>query len=119
MVSPGVFSFLWLNPPYTEIDGQRAELVFLRDLYDKLVPGGLLGYCVPETVLRNFRVLGVIASRFKPAAVYRFTPKNYPVFGQVVLFAYRRRKSPPPEELKNSFFDVNNRVILLLLNGTI
>jgi hypothetical protein len=99
VVTPGVFSFLWLNPPYTEVDGQRAEMVFLRDLSDRLVPGGLLGYCVPESVLLNIRLLTLINAKFNPAAVYRFTVKNYSFYGQVVLFAYRRKKSLPPKEL--------------------
>lgn len=115
VVSPGVFSFLWLNPPYTEVDGQRAEYVFLRDLHDRLVPGGLLGYCVPESVLMSFRLLTLIVAKFKPAAVYRFTPKNFSFCGQVVLFAYRRKKSPPPKEVSAAV----NALYALLVSGKI
>ncbi|MGB9803106.1 DUF6094 domain-containing protein [Desulfofundulus sp.] len=91
-VTPRAFSFMWLNPPYNERDGERAEVAFLRDLTDpvsgKLMSGGVLGYCIPQHVLAH--AAPVLAARFDGLAVYRFTDENFPVFRQVVVFGVRR-----------------------------
>lgn len=93
-VTPLAFSFLWLNPPYTEWGIERAEVKFLRDLTDgvsgKLQPGGLLGYCIPQKVLAKAAML--LALRFENIRVYRFTDPDYGVYGQIVVFGYRRSK---------------------------
>jgi hypothetical protein len=84
-------SMLWLNPPYTEHAGERAEVVFLRDLTDvangKLQPGGLLGFCIPQRVLSSAAT--ILASRFENIQVYRFTDSEFATYRQVVVFAYR------------------------------
>lgn len=102
-VTPFAFSFMWLNPPYTELGNkERAEVVFLRDLTaperSKLQPGGLLGYCIPAYVLKDAAAL--LAVRFEYISVYRFTNKNYPTYKQIVVFAYKRAKANhrPQEE---------------------
>jgi len=97
-VTPGAFSFLWLNPPYNDKGGERAETAFLRDLSDKLQPGGLLGFCIPQKVLRDAAAL--LANRFEGLRVYRFTEPDYWLYRQAVAFGYRRTKragDPGPE----------------------
>ncbi len=90
-VTPASMSMLWLNPPYTEHAGERAEVVFLRDLTDvangKLQPGGLLGFCIPQRVLSSAAT--ILASRFENIQVYRFTDSEFATYRQVVVFAYR------------------------------
>ncbi|RJO63150.1 MAG: hypothetical protein C4542_00455 [Dehalococcoidia bacterium] len=87
----GAISAMWLNPPYSTKDGKRVETNFLRDLTDKrLQPGGLLMYCIPQTVLEDSAYL--LVSRFENMSVYRFTDDDYPVYKQVVVFGYRRAK---------------------------
>ena len=96
-VTPHSMSFMWLNPPYTNRGHERAEVAFLRDLTDpvsgKLQPGGLLGFCIPQKVLKNAAML--LALRFEDIHVYRFTDDEYPAFHQVVVFAKRREKKNP------------------------
>jgi hypothetical protein len=97
-----VFSFMWLNPPYDlSKNGDRMELNFLRDLTQPnkyLQPGGLLGFCIPQYVLKDTAQL--LAFRFEKIKVYRFTDKNYPVYKQVVVFGYRMKGRGDPEAVK-------------------
>ncbi len=90
-VTPCSMSFMWLNAPYTEHAGERAEVVFLRDITDptsgKLQAGGLLGFCIPQKVLSSAATL--LASRFENIQVYRFTDSEFSAYRQVVVFAYR------------------------------
>lgn len=102
-VTPHSMSFLWLNPPYNDRGGERAEVTFLRDLTDangRLQPGGLLGFCIPRYVLRYAAML--LAIRFENIHVYRFTDPEYGVYNQIVVFGYRRKKSNdcPDDEKK-------------------
>lgn len=96
-VTPHSMSFMWLNPPYTNRGHERVEVAFLRDLTDpasgKLQPGGLLGFCIPQKVLRDAAML--LALRFEDIHVYRFTDDEYPVYRQVVVFGRRREKRNP------------------------
>lgn len=103
-VTPLAFSFLWLNPPYTQRGRERAEVAFLRDLTDwsggKLQPGGLLGYCIRREVLEDAAAL--LALRFDGIRAYRFTDPDYAAFHQVVIFGYRRaEKCPDPYPLRD------------------
>ena len=100
IVTPLAFSYIWLNPPYMDCGSERAEAVFLRNLTGgsgKLQAGGLLGFCIPEHVLRDTALL--LASRFEDIKVYRFTGENYPAYHQIVVFGYRRAKRPIAEEI--------------------
>jgi hypothetical protein len=104
MITPQAFSLMWLNPPYMDYGHERAEVVFLRDLTDpvkgKLQPGGLLGFCIPERILKDSALL--LAIRFRDIKVYRFTEKNYPMYRQIVVFGYRREKRPSTEEAQET-----------------
>ncbi|SHF42195.1 hypothetical protein SAMN02745218_02220 [Desulfofundulus australicus DSM 11792] len=101
-VTPKAFSFMWLNPPYNERGGERAEVTFLRDLTDpvsgKLMNGGVLGYCIPQYVLAQ--AAPILAARFDDLAVYRFTDENFPVFKQIVVFGVRRTKARQGSEAR-------------------
>ncbi|AEG14543.1 plasmid-like protein [Desulfofundulus kuznetsovii DSM 6115] len=101
-VTPKAFSFMWLNPPYNERGGERAEVTFLRDLTDpvsgKLMNGGVLGYCIPQYVLTQ--AAPILAARFDDLAVYRFTDENFPVFKQIVVFGVRRAKARQGSEAR-------------------
>jgi hypothetical protein len=103
-ITPHSFPFMWLNPPYMDFGDERAEVVFLRDLTDpvkgKLQPGGLLGFCIPEQILKQAALL--LAVRFQSIKVYRFTEKSYPAYRQIVVFGYRREKRPSPEEFRET-----------------
>lgn len=103
VVTPQAFSFMWLNPPYMDYGYERAEVVFLKDLTDpnkgKLQPGGLLGFCIPEYILKEAALL--LAIRFQDIKVYRFT-ENYPVYRQIVVFGYRRKKRPSTDEFRET-----------------
>lgn len=96
-VTPHSMSFMWLNPPYNSRGGEHAEAVFLRDLTDssngKLQPGGLLGFCIPQYVLKD--VATTLAVRFDNISVYKFAGYDYNVYRQIVVFGYRRKYMNP------------------------
>lgn len=102
--SHGVFSALWLNPPYQETAlGERAEVSFFYHLTapDKyLRQDGLVMFCVPQYVLGPASL--ALASRLHGLKVYRFTDKNYGAFRQVVVFGYRGKtgRGPQVREIK-------------------
>jgi len=97
-----VFSFIWLNPPYDWArNGQRMELNFLRDLTAPgkyLQPGGVLGFCIPQYVLKD--CAQILAFRFDKLTVYRFTDDNYSNFKQVVVFGHRMAKKNDPDRVR-------------------
>jgi hypothetical protein len=117
VVTPQAFSFMWLNPPYMDYGYERAEVVFLKDLTDpnkgKLQPGGLLGFCIPEKVLKDAALL--LAVRFHNIKVYRFT-ENYPAYKQIVVFGYRRKKRPSTDEFRETKEWLSNLDIIPRLN---
>ncbi|RED76155.1 DUF6094 domain-containing protein [Cohnella phaseoli] len=96
------FSLLWLNPPYqTNVDGERAELSFLRALTDfkkgVLQKGGLLLFCIPQYVLTD--TAGLLSGRFRDISVYRFTDEHYDNFKQVIVVA-RYERAPRGEQTR-------------------
>lgn len=117
IITPQVFSYMWLNPPYMNFGDDRAEVVFLRDLTDpvkgKLQPGGLLGFCIPEQILKQAALL--LAVRFQDIHVYRFT-ENYPTYKQIVVFGYRREKRPSIDEFRETKEWLSNLDIIPRLN---
>lgn len=90
-MSHDAFSAMYLNPPFMQINGERMELTFLRDLTsDYLQAGGVFIFNLPQYVLKD--VAKILASRFVDIKVYRFTDANYDVYKQVIVYAVRRRK---------------------------
>jgi hypothetical protein len=100
--SSRAFSLMWLNPPYHERDGERVEVTFLRDLTDpisgKLMPGGILGFCIPQYVLGP--AAPILAARFDDIRVYRFTDENFDAYKQIVVFGIRRIRARRGAEAK-------------------
>lgn len=92
-MSHEAFSVMYLNPPFTQMQGRRTEEIFLQDVTnDYLPPGGLLIFNIPLYVLRFLHK--TLASRFIDIRVYRFSDRNgnYDRFQQVIIFARRRKK---------------------------
>ncbi|QOY37690.1 DUF6094 domain-containing protein [Anaerobacillus isosaccharinicus] len=90
-MSSECFSAMYLNPPFMQMDGERMELTFLRNLTsDRLSSGnGLFIFNLPQYVLADCASL--IASRFEDVRIYRFTDANYDAYKQVIVYGYRRR----------------------------
>lgn len=85
------FSAMYLNPPFMQMNGERMETTFLRDLTsDYLQAGGVLIFNLPQYVLKD--IAKVLASRFVNIQVYRFSDANYDTYKQVIIYAVRRRK---------------------------
>lgn len=84
-------SFMYLNPPFQEVNGERAEKKFLRELtYDRISPNGLFIFNIPQPVLYDCSDL--LTRRFDDLKVYRFTDDNYDNYKQVIVYGRRRRK---------------------------
>ncbi|CAM3890545.1 hypothetical protein GCM10009865_11760 [Aeromicrobium ponti] len=87
------YGVMWLNPPYDDVFKERTELVFLKTLSSTsknvLQQGALLMFCIPQHVLND--CAPILGSRFKDVKVYRFTDDNFPVYDQVVVFAYFKK----------------------------
>ncbi len=82
------FSLLYLNPPYDTDAGQRLEKRFLEHYAPSLVPGGLLVFIIPESVLEECRE--VLEFEFTGIGVWRFPPEEYVAYGQVIVTGYKR-----------------------------
>lgn len=90
-MSHDAFSAMYLNPPFMQMNGERMENTFLRDLTeDYLQAGGILIFNLPQYVLRD--CAKILASRFVDIRVYRFSDANYDVYKQVIVYAVRQRK---------------------------
>jgi len=83
-ISPGGMSLLFLNPPYDDNEGERKELVFLRDLIETLAPSGVLVYIIPQARLSK-EVAMVLASNLTQIRVWRFPDPEFEAFGQIVV----------------------------------
>lgn len=90
-MSHDAFSLLYLNPPFMEFHGDRAETIFFRDLTapDSYIPiGGLVIFNLPQYVLEH--VAKLISIRLKDVKVYSFTEENYAAYKQVIVYGYRK-----------------------------
>ena len=106
-VSPGVFSLLFLNPPYDWEEGEdsetspaeRKELTFLRSSVKHLQPGGVLVYLIPRARLDE-RIARLLAYAFEDLSVYQFPEEEYEPFRQVCILGRKKaRDSQDPEEM--------------------
>ncbi len=108
------FSLLWLNPPYDWEYGeleegkkrQRLEYQFLRATEDKLAPGGVLVYIVPQGILGRPNVARFLAGHFDRIQVRRLPADEYDRFNQVVLLGVRRRKAMRDEAAETALIEV-------------
>lgn len=90
-ISRNSISCLYLNPPFFELQGERAEKIFLNDLtvHDSLLSiGGLIILNVPQYVLPDIAKL--ISTRMEKVKVYRFSEENFSDYKQVFVLGYRR-----------------------------
>ena len=91
-MSHKAFGFMYLNPPFAEIQGERLERTFFRDLTRPntyLTDGALVILNIPQYVLGTMASL--IAQRLENVRVYRFTDKNFPTYMQIIVYGYRRK----------------------------
>lgn len=104
-ITNGVFSLLFLNPPYddeiaeaaTGKRTERKERVFLRETVRYLQPGGALIYIIPQNRLDQ-HIIGILAYRFEQIRVYRFPGEMFDAFKQVVVVA-RKKRLPEAEPI--------------------
>ncbi len=99
-MSHQAFSFMYLNPPFAEFQGDRLEKIFFRDLTKPnsyLTEKGVVILNIPQKVLSSLADL--IAQRLENVRVYRFTDKNFPVYHQVIVYGYRKRVGIGKDEL--------------------
>ena len=94
------FSILFLNPPY-DIDenGERKEIIFLKDTIKYLTVGGILIYIIPEYILN--KAIKILNYRFDELRIYRFTEKEYQDYKQIIVFGVKKhpsKLSPVKEE---------------------
>ena len=93
-ISNGVFSCLFLNPPYdweTEHESsERKEKIFLRETIKYLQSGGVLIYIIPQNRLDK-NIAKILAYRFEEIRTYKFQEEEYKNFRQIVLFAVKKK----------------------------
>lgn len=94
-ISNGVFSLLFLNPPYDHTTGgvesgsERMEKTFFRESIPYLKPGGVLIYVVPKYRLTE-DIIKMLAYRIDDIRIYRFMDEEYSVFSQIVVFGKKK-----------------------------
>jgi len=93
------FSLIFLNPPYDGETmtggGKRLEYVFLKNATPLLVRSGVLVYIIPETRVDE-DVARLLVGWYEDLRIFRFTPDEYKVFKQVVIFGKRRQAYQQP-----------------------
>jgi len=103
------FSLLYLNPPYDwDGEGNRLEVLFLKQHWAYLQTGGVLIYIVPVTIIGQ--VVNFLESRAKEVRVLSFPADLYPTFKQVVVLAEKGR---PKKEEKEAIRNTLERVASL------
>lgn len=97
-VSAKCFSLVWCNPPYdTEMGGgNRVEMSFLRRVTDLMVPGGVLGLAVPESVIESWQTLAYLRQWYDGlfAAAYLAEHRHH----HEVIVTGRRRATINPDD---------------------
>ncbi len=101
-ISYSVFSFLYLNPPYSSEmgGGRREELTFLVRGVNHLSAGGVLAFVVPENVVFDWgqgatAMRHTLACRFSDLEVYNL-PEEHRGYNEIVVLG-RKRKHPIPD----------------------
>lgn len=99
-MSHGAFSFIYLNPPFAEFQGDRLERMFFRDLTKPnsyLTDDAVVVFNLPQRVL--YQMSDLIAQRLTDVRVYRFTDENFPNYNQVIVYGYRKKSGTGKDEL--------------------
>ncbi len=98
-ISNGVFSCLFLNPPYdwdtpsesSEAPRDRKEKTFLRGTMKYLQPNGTLIYIIPQNRLTD-DVSRILSYRFDDFNAFRFQDDEYDKYRQIVLFGVKKER---------------------------
>lgn len=93
-ISHGVFSVLFLNPPYDFDEGERKELIFLRDTLSYLQSQGVLIYIIPQPRLDE-KIAKLLSLYFQNIQVFQFPAEEYLAFKQIVVLGIKKPKSEP------------------------
>lgn len=104
-ISHGLFSLLWLNPPYdwatrnneTE-KSERFERTFLRDCVYYLRSRGILVYLIPQRRLDG-QIARMLSYRFENISVFRFPEESYKKFRQLVIFGVLKIRPAKDESM--------------------
>jgi hypothetical protein len=90
----GQFGIVWLNPPYDQVAGRRAELVWLRMCAPFVGESGMLVLIVPDMFVGTGRyakdmALALLQAGFGSSLALRFPDPEYEPFKQVAILASR------------------------------
>jgi hypothetical protein len=90
----GQFGIVWLNPPYDQVSGGRAELAWLRMCAPFVGESGMLVLIVPDMFVGTGRYAremtsALLQAGFGSSLVLRFPDPEYEPFKQVAILASR------------------------------
>jgi hypothetical protein len=90
----GQFGIVWLNPPYDQVSGGRAELLWLRMCAPFVGESGMLVLIVPDMFVGTGRYTremtsALLQAGFGSSLVLRFPDPEYAPFKQVAILASR------------------------------
>lgn len=99
-ITGGVFSFIWLNPPFDDAiaGGARVEAQFLDHATRWLRPGGVMALACPASQVKDAMIQRVFRSRYDLVSVVPFPPEHRP-FDEVCIFARKRARYTDPDEV--------------------
>ena len=106
-IANGVFSVLYLNPPYDDDqEDKRVEHAFLTHCTRYLAMGGILVYIVPR---RRLAVSArYLATNYHDVRCWTFPEPESEVYDQVVLMGCRNANSRQDEFLRKQILDWAN-----------
>ncbi len=92
----GKFNVLWMNPPYDQVNGRRAELTWIDMAAPMITEGGLIVLIVPDMFVGTGRrvkemQLCLRHNGISDAMVLRFPDHSYPQFKQVAIIARKKQ----------------------------
>lgn len=92
-ISNNRFTFVFANPPYLNDSfngNERLERVFLEKVNYYLQKNGILVWIIPFSVYTEENYFRFLNSRYEVLHTYRFRPKEYAKFHQVVIIGRKR-----------------------------
>jgi hypothetical protein len=86
-------SFVWLNPPFDDgYAGVRIEDEFLQAAADWLMPGGVMAFVCPESVVDDYSdARRHFATYYEQCAIVPF-PDGHRSFHEVIVFGHKRAR---------------------------
>ena len=87
------FSLVWLNPPFDQAyGGYRVEDQFLRTATEWLVPGGVMAFVCPESVMDEYSdAREHFATYYENCKIVPF-PEKHRHFHEVIVFGHKRAR---------------------------